>query len=246
MEVCVDSVISAINAENGGAIRLELCANLSEGGTTPTTGMLKTIKKYVKIPVFVMLRPRGGDFLYSKEEIEVMKMEVVDLKLSGADGFVFGFLQEDGKIDKQLCSKFLELVKPLPATFHRAIDMTSDILQALDDVVDLGFQRLLTSGGSSTALEGLPMIQQMVERAGQRICIMPGGGISSGNLERILNGSGAREFHGSARAAIPSRMEYRKEGISMGISLCPPEFSVKVTDKVKVQKLVQQGHSIKR
>ncbi|XP_078312447.1 copper homeostasis protein cutC homolog isoform X2 [Crassostrea virginica] len=203
--------------------------------------MLKTIKKHVKIPVFVMLRPRGGDFLYAPEEIEVMEKDVVDLKSSGADGFVFGFLNENGRVDKELCSKILELIKPLPATFHRAIDMTSDILQSLDEVVDLGFQRVLTSGGSSSALEGLPMIQQMMDTAKDRICVMPGGGINSGNLERILNGSGAKEFHGSARSSIPSRMEYQREGISMGISLCPPEFSVKVTNKDKVHNLVQKG-----
>ncbi|XP_048744211.2 copper homeostasis protein cutC homolog isoform X2 [Ostrea edulis] len=208
--------------------------------------MLKTIKKYVKIPVFVMLRPRGGDFLYSSEEIEVMKSELVDLKEAGADGFVFGCLNEDGTVDKQLCSKFLDLIRPLPATFHRAIDMTSDILQALDDVVDLGFQRVLTSGGSSSALEGLPMIQQMVERAGDRTCVMPGGGINSGNLNRILDGCGAKEFHGSARATLHSKMSYRKEGITMGAALCPPEFSVKVTDKDKVLQLVHQGHTHKR
>ncbi|XP_062596664.1 copper homeostasis protein cutC homolog isoform X1 [Saccostrea cucullata] len=246
MEVCVDSVLSAINAEKGGAIRVELCANLSEGGTTPTSGMLRTIKKYVKIPVFVMIRPRGGDFLYSPEEVEVMEAEVVDLKRAGADGFVFGFLKEDGTVDKELCSKFLELTKPLPATFHRAIDMTSDILQALDDVVDLGFQRVLTSGGSSSALEGLPIIQQMVLKADNRICVMPGGGINSGNLDRILDGCGAKEFHASARSTVHSRMQFRKEGISMGASLCPPEFSVKVTDKVKVQNLVQKQQSNKK
>ncbi|XP_060551383.1 LOW QUALITY PROTEIN: copper homeostasis protein cutC homolog [Ruditapes philippinarum] len=238
MEVCIDSVQSAINAEKGGAVRVELCANLMEGGTTPSIGMLKVIKATVKIPVFVMIRPRGGDFTYFQHEFDVMFQDLCMLKETGADGFVFGILNKDGTIEEKMCEKLLEYAKPLPCTFHRAIDMTRDISEALEKIISLGFGRVLTSGGDSSALEGLPVIAGMVKQAGKRIIIMPGGGINEKNLQRILEQSGATEFHCSARSSVTSQMTFQKQGISMGASLTPPEFSVKVTDDNKVKNLV--------
>ncbi|XP_066211645.1 copper homeostasis protein cutC homolog isoform X2 [Saccopteryx leptura] len=183
MEVCVDSVESAVNAERGGAGRIELCSGLLEGGTTPSMGVLRVVKQCVQIPVFVMIRPRGGDFLYSDREVEVMKADIRLAKLYGADGLVFGALTEDGHIDKELCVSFLALCRPLPVTFHR------------------------------------------------------GGGITERNLQRILEGSGATEFHCSARSARDSGMKFRNSSVAMGASLSSSEYSLKVTDVTKVRTL---------
>ncbi|XP_028630571.1 copper homeostasis protein cutC homolog isoform X3 [Arvicanthis niloticus] len=225
MEVCVDSVESAVNAERGGAGRIELCSGLLEGGTTPSMGILQVVKQSVQIPVFVMIRPRGGDFLYSDREVEVMKADIRLAKLYGADGLVFGALTEDGHIDKELC---LSLV---------AFDMVHDPMAALETLLTLGFERVLTSGCDSSALEGLPLIKQLIDQAKGRIVVMPGGGITDKNLQRILEGSGATEFHCSARSSRDSGMKFRNSSVAMGASLAHSEYSLKVTDVTKVRTL---------
>ncbi|KAE8590710.1 hypothetical protein XENTR_v10018167 [Xenopus tropicalis] len=164
MEVCVDSVESAINAERGGAGRIELCASLLEGGITPSVGLLQVVKQYLQIPIFVMIRPRGGDFLYSDREVEVMKADIRLAKIHGADGLVFGALTEDGRIDAELCMELLAVSRPLPVTFHRAFDMVYDPLLAMETLISLGFERVLTSGCDTSALEGLPLIKRLVEQ----------------------------------------------------------------------------------
>ncbi|CAH2322281.1 copper homeostasis cutC homolog isoform X1 [Pelobates cultripes] len=174
MEVCVDSVESAVNAERGGAGRIELCGSLLEGGITPSMGLLQVVKQYVQIPVFVMIRPRGGDFLYSDREAEVMKADIRLAKMHNADGLVFGALTEDGRIDAELCMDLLALSRPLPVTFHRAFDMVYDPMLAMETLISLGFERVLTSGCDSSALEGLPLIKRLVEQAKGRILVMPG------------------------------------------------------------------------
>ncbi|XP_069467624.1 copper homeostasis protein cutC homolog isoform X1 [Ambystoma mexicanum] len=237
MEVCVDSVESAVNAERGGAGRIELCSNLLEGGTTPSFAVLQVVKQYVQIPVFVMIRPRGGDFLYSDREVEVMKLEIRLAKIHGADGLVFGALTEDGRVDAELCMELLAASRPLPVTFHRAFDMVHDPLVALETLISLGFERCLTSGCDSSALEGLPLIKRLVEQAKGRIVVMPGGGITERNLQRILEGSGVQEFHCSARSARESGMKFRNSCVSMGSSLPTTEYSIKVTDLAKVRTL---------
>jgi copper homeostasis protein len=200
MEVCVDSVESAINAYNGGASRLELCAALSEGGLTPTPGMLRIIKSIVTIPVFVMLRPCGGDdFVYSCHEVEVMKNDASVLKEWGADGFVFGALTPSGDVDKNVCKKIMDIISPLPATFHRAFDVCQDIDAALLTIIEHGFSRILTSGQEFTAHKGIPVIKKLVLNASGRITIMPGAGITKVNVGEILRQTGAREFHASAK-----------------------------------------------
>ncbi|KAK9963927.1 hypothetical protein ABG768_005146 [Culter alburnus] len=264
MEVCVDSVESAINAERGGAGRIELCCNLLEGGTTPSTGLLQVVKENVRIPVYVMIRPRGGDFLYSDWEVEVMKRDIEQMKSHRADGLVFGALTEDGRVDTELCMELLAASRPLPVTFHRAFDMVHDPVVALEALVSLGFERILTSGCDSSALEGLPVIKRLVEQfyftvpdrqrwsvhggrshasdrftitAKGRIAIMPGGGITERNLQRILEGSGSQEFHCSARSSKDSSMKFRNCNVSMGGALSVPEYAVKVADVTKVRTL---------
>lgn len=237
MEVCVDSVESAVNAERGGADRIELCSGLVEGGTTPSMGVLQVVKQYVQIPVFVMIRPRGGDFLYSDREVEVMKADIRLAKLYGADGLVFGALTEDGHIDKELCMSLIAICRPLPVTFHRAFDMVHDPMAALETLLTLGFERVLTSGCDISALEGLPLIKRLIDQAKGRIVVMPGGGITDRNLQRILEGSGATEFHCSARLARDSGMKFRNSSVAMGASLSRSEYSLKVTDVTLVRTL---------
>ncbi|XP_005520707.2 copper homeostasis protein cutC homolog isoform X1 [Parus major] len=237
MEVCVDSVESAVNAERGGAGRIELCAGLVEGGTTPSMGLLQVVKQCVRVPVFVMIRPRGGDFLYSDREVEVMKADIRLAKLHGADGLVFGALTEDGRIDTELCTALLAVCRPLPVTFHRAFDMVHDPLVALETLISLGFERVLTSGCDSSALEGLSLIKRLAEQAKGRIVVVPGGGITERNLQRILEGSTASEFHCSARSARDSGMKFRNPNVAMGASFSAPEYSIKVADVAKVRTL---------
>uniref|UniRef100_A0A8I6GF90 Copper homeostasis protein cutC homolog n=1 Tax=Rattus norvegicus TaxID=10116 RepID=A0A8I6GF90_RAT len=215
MEVCVDSVESAVNAERGGADRIELCSGLLEGGTTPSMGVLQVVKQSVQIPVFVMIRPRGGDFLYSDREVEVMKADIRLAKLYGADGLVFGALTEDGHIDQELCLSLVALCRPLPVTFHR------DPMAALETLLTLGFERVLTSGCDSSALEGLPLIKQLTDQ----VQPLP------------VTGSGATEFHCSARSSRDSGMKFRNSSVAMGASLAHSEYSLKVTDVTKVRTL---------
>lgn len=238
MEVCVDSVESAINAEKGGASRLELCSNLVEGGTTPSLGLLKVIKEKVNVPVYVMIRPRGGDFVYSEDDFQVMREDLVILKENGADGIVFGILTPDGDVDMDRSKEIMKLSCPLPVTFHRAFDMTRDPFASLDCLISLGVDRVLTSGQDNTALEGLPLLTRLIKHAQDKIILVPGGGITERNLERILKESGAKEFHCSARSSRESSMIYRNGCVSMGASYGPSEFSIKVTDSARVEQFI--------
>lgn len=245
MEVCVDGVESAVNAEEGGASRVELCCNLVEGGTTPSLGTLRIIKQRVKIPVFVMLRPRGGDFVYSEDEFSVMTEDLQLLKENGADGIVFGILTPEGSIDESRCLELKQLANPLPVTFHRAFDMVRDPVKSLEVLVSLGFERVLTSGLESSALEGLPLLKALVQQARGRITLVPGGGITERNLKRILKGCGAKEFHGSARTSRDSAMRFRCSSVTMGASFGPPEFCRKVADSSRVSALVTLAQILK-
>ncbi|XP_049808077.1 copper homeostasis protein cutC homolog [Schistocerca nitens] len=214
MEVCVDNVESAVNAAAGGASRLELCSALSEGGLTPTKGLLTIIKRLVSIPVFVMLRPRkGSDFVFSADELEAIYTDALVLREAGADGFVFGALTHGGDVDIAACRRVLEIASDKPVTFHRAFDVTCEPYGALETIIDLGFSRLLTSGQASSAEKGLELIKELILRARNRIIVMPGAGITIKNLPVILNETKAREFHGSAR--IPKQLVLRKINCSM-------------------------------
>ncbi|KAK1792648.1 hypothetical protein P4O66_012582, partial [Electrophorus voltai] len=238
-----------------GAGRIELCSSLLEGGITPSIGLLQVVKENVQIPVYVMIRPRGGDFLYTDREVEVMRKDIELMKSHKADGLVLGALTEDGRVDVALCMELLAACRPLPVTFHRAFDMVHDPSVALETLASLGFERILTSGCDSSALEGLLLIKRLVEqvnsiyifmsqsllrsvpKAKGRIIIMPGGGITERNLQRILEGSGAQEFHCSARSSRESAMKFRNANVSMGTSLSAPEYSFKVADVTKVRTL---------
>lgn len=245
MEVCVDSVESSVNAVKGGASRLELCGSLCEGGITPSLGLLRVVKQEVNVPVFVMIRPRGGDFAYSEQEFEVMKEDLRVLKEGGnADGFVFGVLTPNGEVDRSRCAELIELSRPQPVTFHRAFDMTRDPFSALETIISLKIDRILTSGQDSTALEGLPLIRELVKQAHDRITIVAGGGINERNIERIIKGSGCIEFHCSARASVSSVMQYRNNRVCMGAQYSGSEYDFKVANLDRIQTMVSIAQSI--
>jgi len=216
LEVCIDSVESAIAAQRGGTHRVELCSALSEGGLTPGAGLIATVRRNLAIDLFVMIRPRGGDFCYSALEFEVMQQEISHARNLGADGVVLGILDEEGLVDIARTSQLVQLAAPLPVTFHRAIDMTPDLSAALDAVLETGATRILTSGGAPNATAGCAEIARLVQSAKGCIAIMPGGGVSIASVAAIAIATGATEFLASVRSAFPSPVNFRKQGIVMG------------------------------
>jgi copper homeostasis protein len=243
LEVCIDSVESAIAAERGGARRVELCSDLAEGGVTPGAGLIASVRRSIEIDLFVMIRPRGGDFCYSGPEFEVMQEEIRQAKTLGADGVVLGLLDEQGNVDVPRTRKLVELAASLPVTFHRAIDMTPDLIRSLDDVVETGATRILTSGGAPSVVLGLDEVARMVKEARGRISIMPGSGIKAGNIAAVAQASGAAEFHCSARTAFQSPMLFRKVGMAMG-DLPEREFRRFVVHEATVRTLVDALASV--
>ena len=216
LEVCIDSVESAIAAERGGARRVELCSALLEGGVTPGAGLISTVRRSIAIDLYVMIRPRGGDFCYTPFEFEVMQEEIKQACRLGADGVVLGLLDEQGLVDVARTRQLVDLAAPLPVTFHRAIDMTPDLETALEAVVSTGATRILTSGGAPNATLGMATIARMVKAAGDRAALMPGGGVTLSTVAAIAQATGASDFHASLRAASPSPVLFRKEEMAMG------------------------------
>ncbi|XP_022080905.1 copper homeostasis protein cutC homolog isoform X1 [Acanthaster planci] len=240
MEVCVDSVRSATAAERGGATRIELCAGLSEGGTTASLGLLRIVKAVTTLPVFALIRPRAGDFLYDPEELEVMREDIQLCKENGADGIVFGALTSSGSIDTEVCKEFIgifQINRHLMSPILPAFDMCRDPHASLEVLISLGFERVLTSGQESSALEGLPLIRELIQIANNRITVMPGGAINARNLDRILTGSGAKEFHCSARSIQDSLMVHKNSRVTMGAQLAAPEFSLKFANEELIRTL---------
>ena len=229
IEVCLDSIESVFAATEGGAERVELCANLLEGGTTPSPGMIERAREVCDAGLQVMIRPRGGDFLYSAEEFIVMQRDIAHAKALGADGVVFGLLQPDGKVDQKRTAQLLELARPLNITFHRAFDMARDAFEALDVLIELGVDRILTSGQEPNVLEGLDLITRLIERAGDNIIVMPGCGITPRNVQRIVDACNPKEIHVVGNAIVDSDMRYRNPNCSMGTELRSPEYSRCVT-----------------
>ncbi|MCK9618559.1 MAG: copper homeostasis protein CutC [Lentimicrobiaceae bacterium] len=211
IEICVDTLASAIAAEHAGANRIELCSALSLGGLTPGAGLMQQVREMVNLALHVMIRPREGDFCYSEEEFAVMKTEITVAKQLHADGVVFGLLLPDGNIDTERTKILTELAHPLNVTFHRAFDLTNDPFSALEEIISCGASRILTSGQAPTALEGAALIAKLVKQAGDRIIILPGSGINASNIIKIKNISGAGEFHLSGKKIFESKMQLRKE-----------------------------------
>jgi copper homeostasis protein len=199
-------------AQAAGVNRIELCDNAADGGTTASYGFIKAAREKLQIELFPIIRPRGGDFFYSDDEFEIMKTDVKLCKELGCDGVVIGMLTADKKVDKRRCGLLVDLAYPLSVTFHRAFDRTADAFEALEDIIEIGCERILTSGQKPTALEGAALIKQLLQQADERIIIMPGSGVRSDNILAIAESSGAIEFHSSARKEIDGKMSVdRKE-----------------------------------
>ena len=216
LEACVNSAISAIEAQKGGADRVELCENMQEGGCTPSAGTILTAKKHLHIPVFVMIRPRGADFLYTEEEFAIMQTDILKAKEYGADGVVFGILKAGGTIDLERMGLLLDLARPMGVTCHRAFDMTRDPFDALESLIHLGIDRVLTSGQSDSALEGAPLIRQLIVQAAGRIIVMPGHGVKEHNLEQVIRETGAGEYHMYLTKQVATGMQFTREDVKMG------------------------------
>ena len=195
VEACVDSVASAIAAERGGARRVELCDALFDGGTTPSAGMIAACKEAVSIPVFAMIRPRGGGFVYSDVERDVMRRDIGIARELGADGVVLGGLLRNGDVDMPLVRMFVEAARGLPVTFHRAFDLTPDLAASVESLAESGVQRALTSGGAPTAAEGVSVLAKLVRQAGSRFVVLAGGGVREENVRSLVAASGVREVH---------------------------------------------------
>lgn len=236
IEVCLENVESVVNAEKGGADRVELCSDLFEGGLTPSLAALRLAKKLSSIEISAMIRPRGGDFCYSGTEFEVMKEEVRIFRDEGIYSVVFGILNPDGTVDEERNAELLELARPMKATFHRAFDMTRNASESLETLIRLGFDRVLTSGLEPSVLEGMFTLKDLVKQAGDRIIVMPGCGISHRNFEYIKSNIGAKEYHVHPSCLIPSRMEYRPSHIYMGGLLRQSEYGNVLTPVDGVEK----------
>ena len=211
LEISVETLEGAMAAERGGADRIELCCGLSVGGVTPGMDLVRAVRAHIRVPIFEMIRPRAGDFVYSDSEFEIMKRSIADAKESVVDGVVLGILRKDGRVDIERTRELVNLARPLPVTYHRAFDETADLHKALEDVIQTGAKRILTSGGAKGAEEGAVVLAELVQAAGERILILPGAGISALNVEKVARRTGAREFHSGLSSALPyGSREYQK------------------------------------
>jgi copper homeostasis protein len=223
LEICCYSLQSCINAQQGGADRIELCNGLFEGGTTPSIGLIKLAVEVVNIPVYPIIRPRGGDFVYSKTELKVMEEDILQAKAAGAKGVVIGILKPDGTVNVAETKKLVELAKPMGVTFHRAFDMTIDPMQALEDIVQTECERILTSGQQNYAADATELLTKLAETANGRIKIMAGSGVGVKNAEELIK-TGVHAIHLSAKMAAESPMQFRNEAVSMASAINPSEY----------------------
>ncbi|HYK47673.1 MAG TPA: copper homeostasis protein CutC [Parafilimonas sp.] len=213
LEIAVFNIRSALIAAAAGADRIELCENVADGGTTPSYGNLKVAKENISIPVFPIIRPRGGDFFYTDDEFHIMQKDIQACKQLGFDGVVIGLLNIDGSIDTNRTKLLVDLAYPMDVTFHRAFDRSKDAFKSLEDIINCGCQRILTSGQVPNAFDGKDLIKKLIEQADERIIIMPGSGVRSNNIKQLAEYTKANELHSSARNNIPSPMEFRNEGM---------------------------------
>lgn len=235
-EVCANSVESCLAAQIGGADRVELCAGIPEGGTTPSYGDILMAKKLLeKTRLHVIIRPRGGDFLYSELELEIMLKDVENARALGADGVVFGCLTREGNVDIPAMKKLMNASQGMSVTFHRAFDVCRNPKEALEQLIDLGCDRILTSGQQATAELGIPLLRELQLQAGNRIILLAGCGVNEGNIAKIAAETGIHEFHFSARETVQSAMTYRNENVSMGGTVRISEFERNVTTHARVE-----------
>jgi copper homeostasis protein len=238
VEICCGSLDDALEAERGGADRVELCSALFLGGLTPSFGTIVEAKTRLKIPVVVMIRPRGGGFCYTQPEMAVMERDTMLACEQGADGIVFGILNADGTIDVERCRRIRKLIGHRQAVFHRAFDVTPDAFRALDQLVEMGFTRILTSGQEDTVPEGVPLIKRLIEYAGDRIEVLPGGGIKLTSLRQVVEATGSKQVH---LTAFKTQLDTSVRGrpfVTFGGALYPPEDQYQVADRSLVERVV--------
>ena len=231
IEICANSVESAVKAQEGGAHRVELCAGIPEGGTTPSFGEMRMARQLLQeTKLHIIIRPRGGDFLYSQLEQEIMLHDIKVARQLGADGVVFGCLTAEGNVDVPAMKKLMNAVGDMNVTFHRAFDMCRNPQESLEQIIELGCSRILTSGQEANAVKGIPLLKELVEQANGRIIIMPGCGVNPNNILQIAEETGASEFHFSGRTSHESGMIFRNPKVSMGGTVKIEEYQKDVTD----------------
>lgn len=242
LEVCANSLTSALAAQAGGAVRVELCDNLGEGGTTPSPGMITLARKMLNIQLFVLIRPRSGDFLYDDVDYAIIEEDIRFCGKIGCDGVVVGILDKDGNVDFERNTNLVKIAKEygMKTTFHRAIDRCNDIIGSLDAIIEAGFDRILTSGGHETALLGAEVIHEMIQKTAGKLSIMPGGGITEGNIQELVHKTGLKEFHGSFRSRYPSKMEFFSKDINDPQS----EKEIWLTDESKVKNVIALANNM--
>jgi len=244
IEIVVYNIESALKAQEGGADRIELCDNPGEGGTTPSYGTIELVRQNVNLDVFVMIRPRGGDFHYSSYEFHSMKRDISQCQKLSVDGFVFGILNENGTIDKKRCKELIDKVRPLKVTCHRAFDMTRDPFEALEDCIEAGFDRILTAGQQAQALGGADLIGELITKANGRIKIMPGSGVNENTVTEIIQRSKAKEIHFSATAFRDSAMTFRNPQIAGMGSDEGAEFKLRTVDPERVKRMREIAEAV--
>ncbi|HZY78232.1 MAG TPA: copper homeostasis protein CutC [Cyclobacteriaceae bacterium] len=245
LEIVVYNIESALKAQEGGADRIELCDNPAEGGTTPSFGVIETVRGNVSLDVFVMIRPRGGDFCYTSWEFYTMKRDIWQCQKLSVDGVVFGILTPDGRIDKKRCKELIDKARPLKVTCHRAFDMARDPFEALEDCIEAGFDRILTAGQQAQAIKGADLIGELIKKANGRIAIMPGSGVNEKTVEEIVSKTKATEIHFSATTSRPSQMEFRNQNIAGMGEDEGSEFVVRTVDPDRVRKMRQLAEAVK-
>lgn len=236
LEICANSVASCIEAQKGGAYRVELCAAIPEGGTTPSYGDIALARELLDIKLNVIIRPRSGDFLYSSLEQRIMLKDIEIARQLGVDGVVIGCLTADGEVDMKRNRELIDAAGGMSITFHRAFDMCRDPFDSLEKIIALGCQRILTSGQQRQAEQGIPLLKELVKQAGNRTIIMPGSGVNMHNILTIAKETGAREFHLSARKPVESAMIYRNPNIKMGgTAVVIEEYEQQITNSELVR-----------
>lgn len=214
LEIAANSINSCIAAQQNGADRIELFENLPEGGCTPSYGMLQMVKEKIDIPVYAMIRPRGGDFLYNDDEFEIMQRDVEICRQLNYKGIVFGILDADGNVDIERCKALLALAGDMKATFHRAFDRAKDLHKSAAEIANLGFERILTSGGEADVVKGKEIIRALQKQFGKDIIIMPGCGVTADNAKTIADYCGVTEIHATAKGQVRSAMQFQKPGFT--------------------------------
>ena len=239
VEVAVESAAGAKTAQGAGAGRLELCSGLLVGGLTPSVGLITEVGEEISLPLFVLIRPRPGDFLYDAGELAVMVRDIAEASRHGADGVVVGALDRMGEVDRAAMHTLVDAARPMEVTFHRAFDLAASPERSLETLMSLGVERILTSGQAQSAEAGLPMLRRLTTLAGDRLTIVAGGGVTSAGAPRLVREAGIREVHLSGRAIRESEMQFRRDGVRLGGASAPGEYERSETDPVRIRAVLE-------